>query len=172
MSQSIGGHQSARGQTDEWLTPPDIIKALGPFDLDPCSPITRPWDTAKKHFNILDNGLAQEWTGRVWLNPPYSNEIGPWMKRMCENLDGIALVFARTDTEWFHRYVFEGAVGILFLESRLHFHYVDGTRAKGNAGGPSCLAAYSDYDASRLIESKLKGMFMWTHSAYRSNSAF
>ena len=35
---------------DEWLTPPDIIKALGEFDLDPSSPINRPWETAKKHY--------------------------------------------------------------------------------------------------------------------------
>ena len=56
---------------DEWLTPPEIIKALGDFDLDPCSPINRPWNTAKNHFNINDNGLMQNWFGRVWCNPPY-----------------------------------------------------------------------------------------------------
>jgi hypothetical protein len=37
---------------DEWLTPPEIIKSLGEFDLDPCSPINRPWDTAKNHYTI------------------------------------------------------------------------------------------------------------------------
>ena len=55
----MGGHQAATMGTDEWLTPPEIIKALGPFDLDPCSPITRPWDTALKHYSILDMGLLQ-----------------------------------------------------------------------------------------------------------------
>ena len=56
---------------DEWLTPPEIVKSLGEFDLDPCSPIERPWDTAKNHFTINDNGLIQNWFGRVWCNPPY-----------------------------------------------------------------------------------------------------
>ena len=57
--------------TDVWLTPPYIIEALGEFDLDPCSPINRPWDTAKKHYNVFDDGLAHQWEGRVWCNPPY-----------------------------------------------------------------------------------------------------
>ena len=39
---------------DEWLTPPYVIEALGSFDLDPCSPIKRPWPTAKEHYTILD----------------------------------------------------------------------------------------------------------------------
>jgi len=44
----------------DWLTPPEIIKDLGPFDTDPCTPIERPWDTAKIHYNITNNGLLQE----------------------------------------------------------------------------------------------------------------
>ena len=60
----MGGHQSARMQKDEWLTPPEIIKALGPFDLDPCAPVVRPWDTAKIHYTTTDNGLQREWRGR------------------------------------------------------------------------------------------------------------
>jgi hypothetical protein len=46
----FGAAVGGRGATDDWLTPPDIIAALGPFDLDPCSPETRPWDTAAKHY--------------------------------------------------------------------------------------------------------------------------
>ena len=56
---------------DEWLTPPYVIESLGEFDLDPSSPINRPFETAKNYYTILDNGLAQEWEGRVWCNPPY-----------------------------------------------------------------------------------------------------
>lgn len=64
---------------DEWLTPPSILKALGDFDLDPCSPINRPWDTAKKHYTIEDNGLNKKWEGRVWCNPPYGDEAEDWI---------------------------------------------------------------------------------------------
>lgn len=55
----IGGHQRAyKGKTDEWLTPPEIIRKLGPFDLDPCSPVKRPWETAKNHYTEENNGLS------------------------------------------------------------------------------------------------------------------
>lgn len=70
MRKGIGSHQSANMGKDEWLTPPEIIRSLGEFDLDPCSPINRPWDTALNHYTIIDNGLKQQWYGRVWCNPP------------------------------------------------------------------------------------------------------
>lgn len=59
------------------------IRALGPFDLDPCSPVGRPWDTAAQHHTIHDNGLLKPWSGRVWLNPPYASAL-LWIKgRLC-----------------------------------------------------------------------------------------
>ena len=78
----MGGHQSAAMMKDEWLTPPEIIDALGgpaSFDLDPCAPVTRPWPTAKEHFTIIDNGLTKPWRGRIWFNPPYGGPpiVGP-----------------------------------------------------------------------------------------------
>ena len=86
----MGSHQSAAMLKDEWLTPPEIIKALGgpkSFDLDPCAPIKRPWDMAKEHYTIADNGLLKPWHGRVWFNPPYGGPaiVGPWMRRMVEH---------------------------------------------------------------------------------------
>jgi hypothetical protein len=50
---------------------PGLINALGDFDLDPCAQVARPWDTAKQHFTIEDNGLLKPWDSRVWLNPHY-----------------------------------------------------------------------------------------------------
>ena len=46
---SLSAHQKNGGH-DEWLTPPNILLALGAFDLDPCAPIVRPWDTAALHY--------------------------------------------------------------------------------------------------------------------------
>ncbi len=61
-SRGVGGHQRPhKGFSDEWLTPPKIVEALGPFDLDPCSPVNRPWPTAGRHLTIEDDGLAQDW---------------------------------------------------------------------------------------------------------------
>lgn len=104
---NLGNEKSVSG-TDVWLTPPAIIKALGEFDLDPCASLDRPWDTAKKHYTIEDNGLAQVWSGRVWCNPPYGPGMAPFLKRMVEHKNGIALIFARTETKAFFDYVWGG----------------------------------------------------------------
>ena len=156
----MGGHQSARALKDEWLTPPEIIAALGPFDLDPCAPVSPPWPMAEKHYTIMDDGLSQPWRGRVWLNPPYGQETGKWLARLAEHGEGIALVFARTETQMYFDSVWGRARGLLFLRGRLHFHHVDGTRAAANSGAPSVLVAYSDNDAWRLWSSGLPGAFV------------
>jgi len=153
----MDAHQRQAVLKDEWLTPPWIVEALGPFDLDPCAPIVRPWPTAGRHFTIDDNGLNREWAGRVWLNPPYGRETGKWLARLAGHGSGIALIFARTETEMFHTHVWEKSDSILFLRGRLHCHHVDGARARANAGGPSCLVAYSEYDTDILAGSQIPG---------------
>ncbi len=158
---SIGSHHSARAATEEWLTPPAIIAALGPFDLDPCAPMPRPWRTARAHYYRPIDGLTAPWRGRIWLNPPYSaGIIGRWLARMAAHNHGTALIFARTETQPFFRHVWEACTALLFLEGRLHFHYPDGTRAKANGGAPSVLCAYGREDADRLAGSGLAGQFV------------
>jgi len=156
----MGSHQSAAMLKDEWLTPPDIVRRLGAFDLDPCSPVSRPWDTAATHMTIHDDGLANEWHGRVWLNPPYGRETGKWLARLADHGNGIALIFARTETDMFFRHVWQRAHSILFIRGRLHFHHVDGTRAKANSGAPSCLIAYSDADTEVLRSCGIEGQLV------------
>lgn len=87
---------------DEWLTPPSVIAALGEFDLAPCSPVIRPWNTAKTHYDTNTDGLKMPWFGRVWLNPPYGKQTFTWLAKLAEHGDGIALIFARTETNGFH----------------------------------------------------------------------
>lgn len=152
---SMGGHQSAAMLKDEWLTPPHVLKALGEFDVDPCSPINRPWDTAKHHYNINDDGLHHPWHGRVWCNPPYGLEAAHWLDRLASHGNGIALIFARTETKMFFDHVWKRADAVLFIEGRLHFHHVDGTRAKANSGAPSCLIAYGKNNVDALKSSGL-----------------
>lgn len=156
----IGGHQSARMLNDEWLTPPHILAALGRFDLDPCAPVVRPWPMADRHYTAHDNGLAQPWHGRVWLNPPYGLEAARWLARLAEHGAGTALIFARTETQMFFEHVWSKATALLFLRGRLHFHHVDGTRAKANGGAPSVLIAYGTRDAEILQSSGIDGAFI------------
>ena len=157
---SIGGHQSAAMLKDEWLTPPHVIEALGSFDLDPCSPINRPWETAKNHYTILDDGLKKPWAGRVWCNPPYGLEAAKWLDRCADHGNALALIFARTETRMFFDHVWPKASGILFLEGRLYFHHVCGKRAAANSGAPSVLVAYGLNNAEKLKRSGIAGQYV------------
>jgi hypothetical protein len=156
----MGAKRSYSEGKDEWLTPPRIIEALGPFDLDPCAPIVRPWPTAAEHYTIVDNGLRLTWRGRVWLNPPYGKETGKWLGRLAEHRDGIALIFARTETEDWFTHVWAKASAVFFLRGRLRFHHVNGAPGRYTGGAPSALIAYGDYNAGRLRVSGLKGKFV------------
>lgn len=147
---SMGGHQSSAMLKDEWLTPPELLASLGPFDLDPCAPVSPPWPMAPKTYTLHDDGLKQPWDGFVWCNPPYGREAAAWLARLADHGNGLALIFARTETEMFFAHVWSKATAVLFLRGRLHFHHVNGDRAAANAGAPSCLVAYGEAAADRL----------------------
>ena len=141
-----------------WLTPPEILARLGEFDLDPCAaPEPRPWPTAKRHIVLPEDGLTAGWEGRVWCNPPFGSHTGQWLGRMALHGNGIALAFARTDTAMFHSWVFGKADAVLFVQRRPHFYRPDGSRAKGNSGGPVCLIAYGEANAQALAGSGIEG---------------
>lgn len=145
-------------QKDEWLTPPHIFKPLGHFDLDPCAPKNAPWVIADTNYTM--NGLSQFWRGFVWCNPPYGRETAKWLNKMKSHNNGIALVFARTDTNMFHNYVFK-ADAILFLKGRLTFYTIDGKKSSNRAGAPSCLVAYGKLAVERLKNSNLPGKLVY-----------
>lgn len=158
---SMGSHQSARADTTTWLTPPHVIEALGKFDVDPCAaPSPRPWPTATRHIELPEDGLEATWEGRVWLNPPYSFAAWKWLSKLAEHGRGTALIFARTETAGFVEQVWGKATGVLFLHGRLYFHKADGTRAGANSGAPSCLVAYGQDDADRLMTCGLPGTYV------------
>lgn len=137
------------GVTDEWLTPPDLLEKLGPFDLDPCAHPDQFYRTAQRMISPPADGLASPWIGMVWLNPPFSG-MGVWLPKMVEHGNGIALAAARTEVEsWFWPYIWEAADAIIFLRGRLYFRRPDGTK-RGNAGHGSVLAAYGKAARDRL----------------------
>lgn len=157
----MGSHQSSKMINEEWLTPPEIIKTLGPFDLDPCSPVIRPWPTAMNHYTIEDDGLLMDWSHqRVWLNPPYGLKATIWLSKLAEHNNGIALIFARTETKMFFDNVWNKADALLFIKGRLYFYKVDGTIAKANAGAPSVLVAYGIENARVLMNCGIEGKFI------------
>ena len=155
---SLSSHQRpVRGATDVWLTPPEIIEAVGPFDLDPCAAVDQPWRTAATQYTIEDDGLAQEWSGFAWVNPPFGPEVETWLSRLADHGDGIGLVPARTETRWFVKAIWKRADAVLFLWGRPHFHHADGTRGRANSGAPIVLVAYGAKAVERLRTCGLAG---------------
>ena len=99
--------------TDDWHTPPEIVEAVqdlfdSTIDLDPCSNSREaPNVPALRHFTVEDDGLSREWSGKVYMNPPYGKGIQPWIEKIrAEHEAGrvtsaVVLVKGATDTRWF-----------------------------------------------------------------------
>jgi len=147
---------------DEYLTPLTMIESLGKFDLDPCAPEPdiRPWDTAKKHYYKSIGGLQREWEGRVWCNPPYGRETFRWIEKLGDHGNGIALIFARTETIGFHEHIWNKADAILFLKGRIKFWNVKGEEL-GCANAPSCLIAFGKENVKALENCGLNGKVVY-----------
>jgi hypothetical protein len=158
---AIGSHEKTNGgETNDWLTPQWVLDTLGPFDLDPCASEFFPSRVAPVYYTWRENGLAQDWGGAfVFLNPPYSNHVGKWLTRLADHGNGIALVFARTETKAFNANL-SRATSILFPEGRLSFIRATDGRSTGNAGAPSLFAAYGEVAAERLHDSSIHGFIM------------
>lgn len=79
--------------SDDCYTPPWVFERMGiTFDLDVCAPPGGvPWIPAARYLTQTDDGLAQPWSGRVWMNPPYSG-IWPWIDRFRQHAHGVALL--------------------------------------------------------------------------------
>ena len=112
-------------KTDLWSTPQDLFDELNKefnFTLDPCA--TDENHKCSKYYTIKQNGLLQDWTkDAVFCNPPYGREIGKWVKKAYESKRSnpiVMLLPARTDTKWFHEYIYNYAE-IRFIKGRLKF---------------------------------------------------
>lgn len=115
-------------EIDYWETPKLLFDALDEefnFNLDPCS--TDENAKCEMHFTKKEDGLRQNWGGhRVFCNPPYGKqETGKWVEKAYkesqkENTLVVMLIPARTDTIWFHKYIY-GKAEIRFIKGRVKF---------------------------------------------------
>ena len=137
------------GSSDVWITPDWILRSLGRFDLDPCSNDVQPWPTAERMVCLPDDGLSIPWDGRVWLNPPYGPRAKVWIERLAGHGNGIALLFARTETRMWAT-IWERADAILFVSGRIAFHRPDGSVAE-KSGAPSALIAWGGGECSGAV---------------------
>ena len=110
--------------TDLWATPQEFFDDLDAefrFETDVCASVGNA--KCEHYFTKEQDGLAQQWTGVCWMNPPYGREIGRWMRKAFESSQAgatvVCLVPARTDTAWWHDYAAKGEVR--FVRGRLKF---------------------------------------------------
>lgn len=137
--------------TDDWATPKQFFADLNQryqFTLDPCASDMN--YKCRKYFTVKEDGLQQEWWGgdRCFVNPPYGRQIGKWVEKAYKtNLEHgnliVMLLPARTDTKWFHDYIYHKAK-IVFIKGRLKFN--DGTQP---APFPSMLVIYEERPTGR-----------------------
>lgn len=129
--------------TNEWATPVAFYEEFNKefnFTLDPCA--TDANHKCNKYFTKEIDGLAQSWAGEVvFCNPPYGRELGKWVKKCYEEhikhgITVVMLIPARTDTTYFHTYIYNYAE-IRFIKGRLKFN--DG---KQGAPFPSMVVIY------------------------------
>ena len=133
----------------EWETPRSFFDDLNKkysFTLDPCC--TEENRKCEKFFTKKENGLYQSWVGEtVFVNPPYGREIGKWMAKCYQEISRpedpaklvVALIPARTDTRYFHSYIYHKA-SMVFIKGRLKFE-LNG-KPMGPAPFPSMLAIW------------------------------
>lgn len=113
--------------SSEWATPQSFFDELDKefnFTLDPCC--TSRNKKCTKYYTKSDNGLTQDWSGEtVFCNPPYGREITEWVKKCHEeSMRGttvVMLIPARTDTAYFHDYIYKKHE-IRFIRGSLHFN--------------------------------------------------
>lgn len=112
---------------DDWSTPQDFFDELDKefhFDLDPCADENN--HKCETYFTKEQNGLKHSWRGHtVFCNPPYGKEISKWVQYAYEqsrlpNTTVVMLIAARTDTRYFHEYIY-GKAEVRFIKGRLKF---------------------------------------------------
>lgn len=141
-------HLHSINKNDEWGTNfDDYAFAIHKTKINPVLDVCATEENAllDYFFTKKENGLAQEWDKDFWMNPPYS-EVTEWMRKAREqhlkhNVSCIILVYAKTDTKWWHEFV-EGIAEVYFIKGRLKFVDSDGELSKNSAPYPSCLIVY------------------------------
>ena len=114
-------------KNDDFYTPKWVFDQMGlVFDVDVCSPVGGTGLVpASKFYSIEDDGLASDWHGRVWMNPPYSN-ASPWIAKFIDHNNGVALI-PTSKAIWFSN-IWNSATAIKLMNPKFKFERPDGNR--------------------------------------------
>ena len=151
-------------EDEAWRTPPyvfDYFNRKYKFNFDAAA--TPKNAMTRGYFTKVENALEKNWCkkGRkIWLNPPYSRHMGEWIKKAYEESQKGCLVavllFARTDTRWWHDYVMKHAWKIHFIKGRLKFLSSEKGKEVNSAPAPSCVIIFKRHRSkSPSIESDI-----------------
>lgn len=151
----------AEVDTDTWLTPRFILEHLGPFDLDPCAALANPTWVCPNYLTKEQDGLNSPWSGRVFMNPPFSNTAA-WIRKHAEHRLGITLVPASTESGVWRDVVWVQAQYIFLLAGRTRFSNPDGSCTTGRPLRPVALIAWSEADAYVLRTAAFSGVALET----------
>jgi hypothetical protein len=93
------------------------------------------------------------------MNPPYGKGMELWMEKLKNHGNGIALIFARTETKLFFKHIWDDAHALLFVKGRIKFYNLAGQQC-GTPGAPSVFIAFGENNAEVLKNSGIAGKFI------------
>lgn len=164
-------HVSANSGNNEWYTPPEIInkahEVMGEIDLDPASSdLANKTVRANKYYTAENDGLAQEWSGKLWMNPPYSRpEIDKFSRKLtddirCGNIEeAIVLVNNATETAWFQN-MLAIADAVCFIKGRIKFIDINGNPSGAPLQGQALIYFGINKEVFTNIYSEI-GVVVW-----------
>lgn len=160
-------HWETSGRSDEWYTPKYIFDALGTiFDLDVAAPEAGAPHVPCQNW-LFESALDQEWSGLVWMNPPFGgrNALAPWLDKFFSHGTGIALTPDRTSAPWFQD-AWHKADAVLFMP-KVRFLRPDGSEGKSPSNGTTLWAAGSQAERA-LMRAASVGLGILARPVHRS----
>jgi len=138
----------------EWTTPIELFNQLDNefhFTLDPCA--TKENAKCSKFYTIEDDGLNKSWDNEiVFVNPPYGKTIKEWVRKSSETNGVVVMLLpARTDTKYFHDYIYNKAE-LRFIKGRLKFG--GNQNGSGSAPFPSMIVIFRKDEMEKKNKSK------------------
>lgn len=152
-------HEKYQNQTDEWATPRTLTRpladAVGGFDLDPASG-AEDEPHADVQFTAEDDGLRQDWFGKVFCNPPFSDK-DDWLKKAVQEVDDgdaelvVMVLPVDTSTRWYHDYVTQATAVCFMGPGRVDFERRSNATNSGSPNFATMLAVFGDVQTPQLL---------------------